>query len=146
MLSSALTILFLLYSTQHLEQQEKQDVDLNELVKSLARTVPSVESVKDLADDNLRETVMDMLNLIEDVSLFILNFRPRSSFERAWRTVISTDVQEKTQAYITNFENLRREFDIRVNVQSLRAAEIESKHVDYEEPNNAHGSQHYHQG
>ncbi|KAG9091479.1 hypothetical protein FRC06_000549, partial [Ceratobasidium sp. 370] len=110
---------------EHLEQQERQDAYLNELVHNLARTVPSVDSVKNVADGNLRETVMDMLNLIEDVSLFILNFRSRSAFERTWRAAINPDVREKTQAYITKFENLRKEFDTRVNVQSLRAAEIE---------------------
>ncbi|KAG8680462.1 hypothetical protein FRC08_016282 [Ceratobasidium sp. 394] len=107
---------------EHLEQQEQLDVDLNRLVNSLAQTIPSVDSVKDLADDNLRETVMDMLNLIEDVSLFILNFKPRSSFGRVWR---GSEVQEKTQAFITQFESLGKEFDRRVGVQSLRAAEIE---------------------
>ncbi|KAG8695687.1 hypothetical protein FRC08_007614, partial [Ceratobasidium sp. 394] len=110
---------------ERLERQDQQDADLNELAKSLARMIPSVDSVKDLADDNLRETVMDMLNLVEDVSLFILNFRPRSSFERAWRGATSSDVDEKTQEYIARFKSLSREFDRRVGVQSLRAVEIE---------------------
>ncbi|KAG9103299.1 hypothetical protein FRC06_011491, partial [Ceratobasidium sp. 370] len=108
---------------EHLEQQAQLDANLDELIKSLARTIPSVDSVKDLADDNLGETVVDMLNLVEDVSLFILNFKPRRGF--AWRAGVGSDVQEKTQAYIAKFEDLRKEFDTRVNVQSLRAAEIE---------------------
>ncbi|KAG8745414.1 hypothetical protein FRC10_008124 [Ceratobasidium sp. 414] len=120
---------------EHLEQRAQQDTDLTELVKSLARMIPSIESVKGLADDNLKDTVMDMLNLIEDVSLFILNSRPRSSFERAWRAAITSDMQEKTQAYITKFESLGKEFDRRVAVQSLRAAEIESKPRNFEEQN-----------
>ncbi|KAG9126262.1 hypothetical protein FRC07_004185 [Ceratobasidium sp. 392] len=110
---------------EHLEQQEKQDVELGELVKSLARMIPSVKSIKSLADENLGETVTDMLNLIEDVSLFILNCRPRGSFERAWRSAISSEVQEQSQAYIAKFKELRKEFDTRVNVQALRAAEVE---------------------
>ncbi|KAG8718386.1 hypothetical protein FRC09_012736 [Ceratobasidium sp. 395] len=118
---------------EHLEQQEKQDIELNELVKRLARMIPSVESIKGLADDNLKETVMDMLHLIEDVSLFILNTRPRGSFERAWRAAISSEIQEQSEAYIAKFEDLRREFDSRVGVQELRAAEIERMNVKLRE-------------
>ncbi|KAG8686051.1 hypothetical protein FRC09_014379 [Ceratobasidium sp. 395] len=114
---------------EHLEQQEKQDTELNELVKRLARMIPSVESIKGLADNNLKETVMDMLNLIEDMSLFILNTRPRGSFERAWRAAISSEIQEQSEAYIAKFKELRREFDSRVGVQALRAAEIESEYI-----------------
>ncbi|KAG8776039.1 hypothetical protein FRC12_001125 [Ceratobasidium sp. 428] len=110
---------------EHLEQQEKQDTELNELVKRLARMIPSVESIKGLANNNLKDTIMDMLNLIEDVSLFILNTRPRGSFERAWRAAISSEIQEQSEAYIAKFEELRREFDSRVGVQALRVAEIE---------------------
>ncbi|KAG9084786.1 hypothetical protein FRC06_003902 [Ceratobasidium sp. 370] len=70
---------------EYLEQQEKQDTELNEVVKRLARMIPSAESVKDLAKNDLRETVMDMLGLVEDVSLFILSFRPRRSLGQALR-------------------------------------------------------------
>ncbi|KAG9123518.1 hypothetical protein FRC07_014837 [Ceratobasidium sp. 392] len=106
---------------EHLEQQEKQDVEMNNLVNSLARMTPSIESVKVLANDNLRETALDMLNLIEDVSLFILNCRSRSSFKRALRSVINSDTREQTQAFIGRFKQLRQEFDTRVGVQLLQA-------------------------
>ncbi|KAG8792414.1 hypothetical protein FRC12_006187 [Ceratobasidium sp. 428] len=91
---------------EHLEKQEKQDTELHELVKQVARTIPSVESVKDLADNNLKETVTDMLNLAEDMSLFILNTRPQSSFRRTLRSVVSSDIQEQSQAFISKFKEL----------------------------------------
>ncbi|KAG9124487.1 hypothetical protein FRC07_011466, partial [Ceratobasidium sp. 392] len=121
----------------HLEQQEKQDVELGELVRSLARMIPSITAIKSLADDNLKETLTDMLNLIEDVSLFILNYRPRSSFERAWRSTINSEAQEQSQAYITRLKELRSEFDTRVNVQALRAGEIERMNAKLRELNPA---------
>ncbi|KAG9086961.1 hypothetical protein FRC06_002795, partial [Ceratobasidium sp. 370] len=65
---------------EYLETQEKQDANLNELVENIAGMIPSVESVRDLADANLRQTVIVMLNLVEDVSLFILSFKSRRSF------------------------------------------------------------------
>ncbi|KAG9089498.1 hypothetical protein FS749_001281 [Ceratobasidium sp. UAMH 11750] len=114
-------------SIQHLEQQEKEDAELNELVKSLARMIPSVESVKNIANDNLRETVMNMLDLIEDVSFFILNARPHNSLERALRAVVGSEVQERAQAFITKFRDLRAEFDTRATVQTLQTVELHSQ-------------------
>jgi hypothetical protein len=42
--------------------------------------IPSIGSVKELAGANLGDTVRAMLNLIEDVSLFILSYKLRNSF------------------------------------------------------------------
>jgi hypothetical protein len=39
---------------------------------------PSIKSVEELADVNLRETITEMLRLIEDASLFILSYESRS--------------------------------------------------------------------
>ncbi|KAG8704636.1 hypothetical protein FRC08_002124, partial [Ceratobasidium sp. 394] len=112
---------------EHLERQEKEDAELSELVKGLARMIPSVQSVKNIANNNLRETVMNMLDLIEDVSFFILKTRPRSSLERALRAVVSSEVQERAQAFITKFRDLRAEFDTRVSVQTLQTVESHSQ-------------------
>jgi hypothetical protein len=68
---------------QHLEQQEKQEGDINSLVEGLASIIPSVESVRGLADSNLGKTVTAMLSLIEDASLFIVNYRSHSSWSES---------------------------------------------------------------
>ncbi|KAG8701958.1 hypothetical protein FRC09_005033 [Ceratobasidium sp. 395] len=112
---------------EHLEQQGNQDTELTELVKQLARMIPSIESVTSLADNNLKETLMDMLNLIEDVSLFILGTRPRGPFERALRAAASSE--EQSRAYIAKFKELRTEFDLRMSAQVLRAVEIEKRNA-----------------
>ncbi|KAG8766100.1 hypothetical protein FRC12_007087, partial [Ceratobasidium sp. 428] len=112
---------------EHLEQQGNQDTELTELVKQLARMIPSIESVTSLADNNLKETLMDMLNLIEDVSLFILGTRPRGPFERALRAAASSE--EQSRAYIAKFKELRKEFDLRMSAQVLRAVEIEKRNA-----------------
>jgi hypothetical protein len=41
---------------------------------------PSIKSVEEIADANLRETITEMLRLIEDASLFILRYELRSSW------------------------------------------------------------------
>jgi hypothetical protein len=53
---------------------------LNNLVDNLARMTPSIKSIEELADVNLRETITEMLRLIEDASLFILDYESRSSW------------------------------------------------------------------
>ncbi|KAG8726846.1 hypothetical protein FRC12_023040 [Ceratobasidium sp. 428] len=108
-----------------LEQQEKQDAKLDELVENIAEMIPSVESIKGVADEDLSRTVMAMLNLIEDMSVFILSFRSRGSMERAWRAMISSESEEQIDAYTAKFRRLREQFDTRVGVQALRADELE---------------------
>ena len=58
-----------------MEEQEEQETMLSELVDSMGRMVPVIESVKKLADRDLRQTTMAMLELIEDVSVFIVAYR-----------------------------------------------------------------------
>ncbi|KAG8712341.1 hypothetical protein FRC09_019984 [Ceratobasidium sp. 395] len=106
---------------ESLERQEKQDTKLDELVENIAGMIPSVESIKGVADDDLSQTVVAMLNLIEDVSVFILSFRSR----RAWRAMVSSESGEQIEAYTAKFRGLREQFDTRVNVQALRADELE---------------------
>ncbi|KAG9124702.1 hypothetical protein FRC07_010572 [Ceratobasidium sp. 392] len=95
---------------EYLEQQEQQDEDLNVLVRQMRRAVPSVNSVQDIADDNLKETVMDILNLIEDVSLFILNFRTGGSIgeNSVIAVMLSTDQVPHLRTSITCGDTLRR--------------------------------------
>ncbi|KAG9119981.1 hypothetical protein FRC07_004714, partial [Ceratobasidium sp. 392] len=116
----------------HLEALEKYDAQLNELVETIAGMIPAIELVKGLAKATLSRTVIAMLDLIEDISLFILNSTPRGSLERAWRSLVSSEVHDKTQAYITKFKALRSEFNTMVGVQQLvestkehQAAEVE---------------------
>ncbi|KAG8690889.1 hypothetical protein FRC08_010319, partial [Ceratobasidium sp. 394] len=110
---------------EYLETQEKQDAKLCELVENIAGMIPSVESVKDLADADLAETVIAMLNLIEDVSLFILKFKSHGSLERAFRSAFNSTTQDQMDVFVGKFKRLSEQFDRRVNVQALRAAEID---------------------
>ncbi|KAG8793289.1 POC1 centriolar protein A [Ceratobasidium sp. 428] len=112
-----------------LEQQEKQDASLDQLVEDIAGMIPSVESIKGVADDDLSQTVTAMLNLVEDVSVFILSFRSSSSIERAWRAMISSESEDQINAYTAKFRGLRKQFNTRVDVQALRASEVREMHA-----------------
>ncbi|KAG8713905.1 hypothetical protein FRC08_012654 [Ceratobasidium sp. 394] len=111
---------------QHLETQDQQDTDINNLVENLASLIPSLESVKRLAEANLAETVIAMLNLIEDVSLFILNYKSRNVWARALYSMVDSTPQEQMGVFKTRFERLRGEFNTRLQVQMLETQQIES--------------------
>ncbi|KAG8730039.1 hypothetical protein FRC10_003184 [Ceratobasidium sp. 414] len=116
---------------EHLESQREQNGQLGELVENIAGMIPSVESIKGLADANLKQTVVVMLNLIEDVSVFILSYNSRSAWDQTWHSAFSSAAQEKADGFVSRFAWLREEFDTRVNVQALRAAELDSKSMDF---------------
>ncbi|KAG8743171.1 hypothetical protein FRC10_000312 [Ceratobasidium sp. 414] len=93
-----------------LEERDRQNKKLNKLVEDLAGMIPSLELVKRFANASLGETLTAMLNLIEDVSLFILGFYSRSS-----RTQMLSfgpfylSVQDQGDVFITEFEKLGKE-------------------------------------
>ncbi|KAG9093221.1 hypothetical protein FRC07_011501, partial [Ceratobasidium sp. 392] len=128
-----------------LEKQERLDATLNELVESIAGVKPSIESVKDFADNELTKTVTAMLSLIEDVSLFILKYKSRGSMgtyksarcrvggadfyenlEQVLRVVLSSTSREQTEGFVNRFQRLRQDFDTKVSVQTLRATALAS--------------------
>ncbi|KAG8711756.1 hypothetical protein FRC08_015491 [Ceratobasidium sp. 394] len=116
-----------------LEEQDEQNKKLNKLVEDLAGMIPSLELVKRFANANLGETITVMLDLIEDVSLFILGFYSRDS----WTQMLSfgpfdSGVQDQIAAFIIKFERLRLEFDTRMAAQTLETVQGESKLVQTE--------------
>ncbi|KAG8741329.1 hypothetical protein FRC10_002991 [Ceratobasidium sp. 414] len=108
-----------------LKEQDKQNKDLNQLVEDLARMIPSAESVRRLANANLEETVTDMLNLIEDVSLLVMRFYSRRSRTQMFTlSIFDSSVQDQMQEFVTKFKSLREEFDTRVVAQTLETVQV----------------------
>ncbi|KAG9081756.1 hypothetical protein FS749_007415, partial [Ceratobasidium sp. UAMH 11750] len=109
---------------ERLEEQDQQNKKLNKLVEDLAGMVPSLELVKRFANANLGETVMSMLNLVEDVSLFILRFYSRSSLAQMLSFgPFDSGIQDQIEAFIARFERLRMEFDTRMAAQTLETVQ-----------------------
>ncbi|KAG9105144.1 hypothetical protein FRC07_009574, partial [Ceratobasidium sp. 392] len=102
---------------EHLESQEKQDDELNELVETIAGLIPAVDLVKNLANTSLSHTITSMLNEVENLSLFILKSKDRGLL----------DMQETTQQYVTRFRRLRGEFDTMVGTQVLADSTNENR-------------------
>ncbi|QRV86841.1 hypothetical protein RhiJN_14859 [Ceratobasidium sp. AG-Ba] len=109
---------------EHLESQERQHEVPDDLLENLIRIIPTIESIKDVADANVRETVKEIMKLIEDTLGFVLSDRPRSRSERALQNVFGSTGQEESDALVQRSERLRREFDQRVTAQVLREGEI----------------------
>ncbi|QRV96504.1 hypothetical protein RhiJN_24522 [Ceratobasidium sp. AG-Ba] len=105
------------------EREDHEQLDV--LAKNIASMIPSVGSIKAIADPSLMETVTNMLNLVEDMSLYILNYDPNKLFERKIRRAINFGDQDPIQRVVSNFKRLRKEFDTRVAVHALRAGAAE---------------------
>ncbi|KAG8780932.1 hypothetical protein FRC12_022430 [Ceratobasidium sp. 428] len=110
---------------EYLGQQKKQNESLNELVESIAEMIPSIDSVKNITEANLSQTVIATLNLIEDASLFILSYKPRGPLETTWHVASSLGELERTEEFVARFSALQRVFDRRVSVQTIRTLEID---------------------
>ncbi|QRV96507.1 Vegetative incompatibility protein HET-E-1 [Ceratobasidium sp. AG-Ba] len=109
---------------ERFEAQEKQNATLNDLVENLAGTIPTVESLRDIADTNLSQTIAEISKLVEDVSLLVLADRSRNRSGRALYGVLGSVGEEKAEALASRCERLRKEFQERIAAQSLRAAEL----------------------
>ncbi|QRW11285.1 hypothetical protein RhiLY_10284 [Ceratobasidium sp. AG-Ba] len=107
-----------------LRERENHE-QLDDLAKNIASMIPSVESIKAIADPSLMETVTNMMNLVEDMSLYILNCDPKKLFERKIRRAINFGDQDPIQRVVSDFKRLRKEFDTRVAVHALRAGAAE---------------------
>ncbi|KAG9074611.1 hypothetical protein FRC06_010571, partial [Ceratobasidium sp. 370] len=102
-----------------MENQEKQDAELDNLVLSLARMTPAVESVRQIADPNLEDTATEMLKLIEDASLFILNYKSRTILGKTWYSIVNSSAQDEISDLVNKFTRLKGECDTRVGTQTL---------------------------
>ncbi|KAG9092211.1 hypothetical protein FS749_015911 [Ceratobasidium sp. UAMH 11750] len=108
-----------------LEEQNEQNEDIYKLVEDLARMIPPIESVKRLADANLGQTVMDMLNLIEDVSLSIVKRYSRSCQTKLFSlSIFDSGPLDPTQEFIERFKILKEEFDTRMTAQTLETLQV----------------------
>ncbi|KAG8709400.1 hypothetical protein FRC08_018365 [Ceratobasidium sp. 394] len=107
-----------------LEEQDKHNDDIHKLVEDLARMIPPVESVKRLANTNLGQTVMEMLNLIEDVSLFIARSHPQSYRTQILSSrIFGSDPPDPTREFVEKLKSLKEEFDRRMAAQTLETAQ-----------------------
>lgn len=80
---------------QVLEKQEQCDAKVEELVVGLAGMLPMVERVKAAAQlPQLQDTVVKMLNLVEDASRFIIEYKSDDGPGRHFHTS-DKDVSER---------------------------------------------------
>ncbi|KAG9101393.1 hypothetical protein FS749_007481 [Ceratobasidium sp. UAMH 11750] len=110
---------------EYLEQQEKQNVELNNLVESLAAIVSSIKSVEGLANADLGKTIAAMLRLIEDALVFIIGYRSRGMFVQTIYSSFDSSAREQVQEFVSRFQTLKEEFDRAVALQTLEAVHLE---------------------
>ncbi|KAG8722200.1 hypothetical protein FRC09_006640 [Ceratobasidium sp. 395] len=109
---------------ERIEKQEEQDDTLRDLIEQLAQLTPTIKSVQDVANANLENTVTAMLNLIEDTSLFILNYKSQSNWKHILYSTIDSTTQARIRGILDGFRKLKEEYDTKVAAQTLIAAQL----------------------
>ncbi|QRV96435.1 hypothetical protein RhiJN_24453 [Ceratobasidium sp. AG-Ba] len=113
---------------QRFKEQGKRDVVLGALVDGLAGLRPSIESASGVAGETLQDTVLKILDLTEDVSVFVLNSRPQD-WLGTLRDAYSTAAEDQTALFVNRFENLRKDSElerIRARLRELKPAQLAS--------------------
>ncbi|KAG8694402.1 hypothetical protein FRC09_009877 [Ceratobasidium sp. 395] len=113
---------------ERIEEQGEQDETLNDLIEQLAGLIPTINSVRDITNANLESTVIAMLNLIEDTSLFILKYKSRSTWKHILYSAIDSATQDRTRDILDSFKRLKEEYDTKVAAQTLVAAQLACKY------------------
>ncbi|KAF8597312.1 hypothetical protein BDV93DRAFT_372673, partial [Ceratobasidium sp. AG-I] len=107
-----------------LEKQEECDESVEKLVVGLAAMLPFVDQVDKAAKSpQLRRTVMSMMNLIEDASIFVVEYKSDGGPVKGLRAVVGSKAQDQVQDLLDMFCNVKEEFDRGVDVQTLETVE-----------------------
>ncbi|QRW00933.1 hypothetical protein RhiJN_28951 [Ceratobasidium sp. AG-Ba] len=111
---------------ENLDSQEREHEILDDLLEDLSRTIPTIDSVKSVADTNLKETVIDILRLIEDVLAFVLGAQSArgNRLGRVRSNLLNSGTQREVDTLVKRSERLRREFNERIGAQNLRSSEL----------------------
>ncbi|QRW11282.1 hypothetical protein RhiLY_10281 [Ceratobasidium sp. AG-Ba] len=110
---------------EQLDSQQRPNAVLEDLIESLASTIPTIESVESVADANLKATLVKMQKLVEDTSVYVLTFKQRNRSERTiYKMLSSTGAQDIPDALFRRSKQLRTEFNERMNAQMLRTGQL----------------------
>ncbi|QRV86913.1 hypothetical protein RhiJN_14931 [Ceratobasidium sp. AG-Ba] len=109
---------------ENLESQAREHEMLEDLLEDLSRTIPTIDSVGSVADANLKETVIDILRLVEDVLAFVLGTQSGNRLGRARSNFLNSGTQKDVDTLVKRSERLRREFNERIGAQNLRSSEL----------------------
>ncbi|QRV92605.1 WD40-repeat protein (notchless protein), related protein [Ceratobasidium sp. AG-Ba] len=108
---------------EHIEAQEQQSVAMEDLLNSLGSILPSVDLVSKIANPNLRETLTEIQNLVEDASVYILSTKSRSRSERNIYKTLNPAPRDQLDTLVKRSQQLRQEFHERMIVQTLHSNE-----------------------
>ncbi|KAF8594478.1 hypothetical protein BDV93DRAFT_565398 [Ceratobasidium sp. AG-I] len=114
-----------------LEKQEQCDASVEKLVIGLAGMLPFVDQVDKAARLSLlRKTVGTMMNLIEDASRFVAEYKSDQGPVQGLRAVVGTKAQVQVQGLLDMFRSVKEDFDRGVGVQTLETVEGTHEIVD----------------
>ncbi|KAG9094935.1 POC1 centriolar protein A [Ceratobasidium sp. UAMH 11750] len=110
-----------------LEDQKSCDTSIETLVEGMSNIIPYVEVVQKAARlPHLRETILRLVNLIEDASHFIIDYKMDGRAVWSIRRIIGSNAQEQVDILSQKLKELKEEFDRGVRIQMLLDGKVNS--------------------
>ncbi|KAG9123624.1 hypothetical protein FRC07_014479 [Ceratobasidium sp. 392] len=107
--------------TQALETLKKQDqceAMVAKLVNEMGDVLSYVVAVEDHAKlAKLQDTIKELLELVEDASRFVIEYKSNGAAVRAARAFVSLSAQDQVDGFVDRFARLKESFDRGLVVQ-----------------------------
>ncbi|KAG9122133.1 hypothetical protein FRC07_001623 [Ceratobasidium sp. 392] len=113
---------------EKLEAEEKCDASIETLVEGLSAILPFVEIVKKAAKlPHLQTTIVSLLNLIEDASRFIAEYKLDGAVVPTLRALVSSSAQGQVDKLLGKLQDLKEAFDRGINVQMFQTVDMDAQ-------------------
>ncbi|CAE6351761.1 unnamed protein product [Rhizoctonia solani] len=103
---------------ERLEKQEKLNGDIKDLTQRLVDVAGLLEVIRDHArTEHLKNTLQSLCDLIEDVSIFALDFDPNTSFMHTARSLFDSTPQDEADELVRRFQRLQKSLSMSMSAQ-----------------------------
>ncbi|QRV84739.1 hypothetical protein RhiJN_12755 [Ceratobasidium sp. AG-Ba] len=107
-----------------LKKQDQCDSVMADLVSGLGDMVPVVEAVPDRAKvTRLKDTIADILRLVEDGCNFVIEYRSDGAAVRALRAFATSSSQDQVDEYLKELGRLKEKFDREIAAHVVETTE-----------------------
>ncbi|KAG8694985.1 hypothetical protein FRC08_008138, partial [Ceratobasidium sp. 394] len=112
------------HAWETLRKQDQCDALVAKLVEEMGDVLPHVAAVEDHAKlGNLRDTLKELLRLVEEASRFVVEYKSDGAAVRTVRAFVSSSAQDQVDEFVSRFGRLKESFDREVAIQTVQRVE-----------------------
>ncbi|KAF8599427.1 WD40 repeat-like protein [Ceratobasidium sp. AG-I] len=110
---------------EKLKEQEECDNNVASLATGLGDMLPVIEATTSVAKlAMLKDTIGDMLKLVEDASLFIIEYQSNGAAVRVARAFVSSTAQGQVDEFLSQLSDLKEKFDRGMVTQVVQHVDV----------------------